>query len=1126
MKRITILSLMLFGLLTSMTTMAQGKKPVAAFSFKEGTAGWQVISMSDEEQIGWKWREGGYGAVPAGTMWSQPSAGKVRHAWLISPPLDLSDVTDSEFYLHYSQVYASNTVSVDAFFQEDANLDLTITDKDAFLAQWGDVHTNLNYKQNGGALGVDFSDISSWRNAYASVTNPQNLSMHDGKKIRMGIRVVNGTESSAITNTYIHEVTIAGNIIDEDAPVPDVTAVDSVGNTFARAWFEANEISKMYWAVKAQGESVASLSDIKDNLGSDVFVSSGTFDYNVPGSNVPFEIGDLEINTNYTLFYGAEDFSNNMSAVKTLNFSSDNDLTAPVISSIELTDISEVAATANISADEAGEIMLRIYESGWEPSNTEQFEGGQGAVVRVEAYKVKDFTAAADTIVRYLEPAKSYIAYGTVTDLTGNVSEIFKSDRFTTLTDDKAPVITSSSITDITNHGANLNIVCDEPTAGFGDVLLNWVATAQGTVLDADGVLNKTNGLASGVAVLDSATYDNVIVLDNLEKNTAYTIHCVAVDESENKSEVTAIDITTTDAMEEVPLFLQEFDVTNLNYHFVDVTIPEGSADSWKSNAGNSMVSVGNSVKPQQYDSWCVVGPVNLENILDIKAEWEGKKTWGEYADKLSLWVSSAYTGDGVIDINNWTQISQPGDFANTTGVQSAKRDVPVEFAKAKVYFAIRYNHTDWAHNWNIHWLKIYGSRVGDAPTPVVEWVETYNPTSTSATMLFNASTYGRVFWYLAEEDGSVPAAPTVDQVKSGSEASMSGILEYRAGNSIDQEFTLNNLKPGTKYHLYTAFRDAEYNWADGLTYFDPECIFETKSLEITSVKDSLVLATGSYLKMAAMSEGRLFWTVKEKGVAAPQNFDEIYSSFDKKGAFDYNATDESELSWYINSLDPETEYTAYMIMTEGSREYYSAIQSFDFTTSSIAVTTASHEQAMLMPGETDKYTVNFTAKTSSNGWIHLVMTEKGAVQPAIEDILDVSAGFAGKKFALTDPNDIVVQIDELSQANSSDFTAWIVVTSGDHVSPVYQLDSGTTTAIIPNVDESLIEIRGFRESVKLIYRGEEKTEVEIYNILGQLDRVVTVYPGENDINGLDKGINILSVKVNGGRVTKKVVIQ
>jgi hypothetical protein len=578
--------------------------------------------------------------------------------------------------------------------------------------------------------------------------------------------------------------------------------------------------------------------------------------------------------------------------------------------------------------------------------------------------------------------------------------------------------------------------------------------------------------------------------------------------------------------MEAVPLFLQEFDVTNLNYHFVDVTIPDGSADSWRSDAGNSMVTVANTVKPQQYDSWCIVGPVNLENILDVKVALEHQRGYGNYNDVLSLWVSDKYTGNKVVDMNDWTQISQPGDFDNGTGVQNLEKDVAADFAQKQVYFAIRYYHNQWSQNWKIHWLKIYGSRVGAAPTPVVDWVEARNPSSTSSTMLFNASTYGRVFWYLAEEDGSVPAAPTMDQVKSGSGAAKSGILEYRAGNYIDQEFILNNLKPGTKYHLYTAFRDAEYNWADGLTYFDPECIFETKSLEITSVKDSLVLATGSYLKMAAMSEGRLFWTVKEKGVAAPQNFDEIYSSFDKKGAFDYNATDESELSWYINSLDPETEYTAYMIMTEGSREYYSAIQSFDFTTSSIAVTTASHEQAMLMPGETDKYTVNFTAKTSSNGWIHLVMTEKGAVQPAIEDILDVSAGFAGKKFALTDPNDIVVQIDELSQANSSDFTAWIVVTSGDHVSPVYQLDSGTTTAIIPNVDESLIEIRGFRESVKLIYRGEEKTEVEIYNILGQLDRVVTVYPGENDINGLDKGINILSVKVNGGRVTKKVVIQ
>ncbi len=1124
MKKITFYLLMAFVIGTA--SYAQ-RVPMAAFDFSEGDGGWIVKDMSDQTATGFVYRTTTYWQIPAGSWFTGGAKSQIRHSWVISPVIDLTNASETELLLTGAGLYGTSSANkMELYIQTDANLNLDLTDT-TFLTQWGDLHTNLNNDENG-ALGANFR--SSAKTA-VETTNPLNMAMYDGTKVRIGIRFFNPEISTANTrNLGITAVNVSAINTETDPPDNSVTAIDSVGNTFARGWFTADEICKMYWAVKPQGGTVADLAEIKANLGSDVFVSSGTFDYNIVGGSTPFEIADLEINTAYTLLYGAEDFLNNASTVASSDFSSDNDLAAPVISSLAIDNITEISAVGHVIADEAGIIMLRVYESGWEPETLEQFENGQGDIVGVNAYKVYDFNSSADTLLQYFEPATTYIAYATVTDLTGNVSDIFKSSTFTTLADSKVPVISSASISGITNHGGELTLVCDEPAAGFGDVIAHWVATTQGTVLTSAQVLTRENGLASGTATLDSATYDNLIALDNLDKNTAYTIHCVAVDESDNVSDVTAINMTTTDVLEEVPLYLQEFNVENLNYHFATVTMPEGGI-GWFSDAANSRVGVTNStvkIRDEFYDTWCVVGPIDLSNILDIAAEWQGEKTYGNYGDKLSLWVTDAYTGDGVIDINNWTQVSVAGDFAKVAGTQSVKQLVPAGFDKAGVYFAFRYYHDVWSHSWAIDWLKIYGSRVGSAPEPVIDWVETSQPGSTSANMMFTANTYGRAYWYLAEEVGGVPPAqPTMDQVKSGALASAYGYVEYTAGNYIDQNFTLNSLKPNTTYHLYTAFRDLEYNW-DPLVFYDAGVdVFTTKSLEITSATDSVVFATGTYLKMSALSEGRLYWTVKEQSQAAPIDFDEIYASFDKKGAFNYTVVDESEVAWYVNQLIPETAYTAYMIMTEGSREYYSAIQSVNFTTPALAVTQASHDPAVLMAGETDKYTVTFNAESSCPGWIHLVMTDKGAPEPAIEDILDVSAGFGGQKFSFDDPTDIVLQINDLTQAQGENFTAWLVVTSSEYISPVYQLDSSISSAIGDTKDnESLISFRNTHNGVQVVYGGTEPTKLVVFNIVGQAINTSDVMPGINHVGGLNKGVYVLSVVVNGERITRKIVIQ
>jgi hypothetical protein len=1121
-KRITTLLMMV--VFCGAALLAQ-RVPMASFQFSEGEGGWIVKDMSDQTATGFVFRTQNYWEVPANHWYTGGAKSQIRHSWIISPVIDLTNGADTELLVSGAGLYGTDGANqMELYIQTDASLNLNEADPTAFLTQWGDIHTDLN---NDAAIGTDFG--ASAKTAVGT-TNPLNMAMYDGMKVRIGIRFFNPAISDANTrNLCITAVNVSANNTETDPPVNSVTAIDSVGNTFARGWFTADEICKMYWAIKPQGGTVADLAEIKANLGSDAFVSSGTFDYNIVGGSTPFEMAGLEINTAYTLLYGAEDFLNNASAVASVDFSSDNDLVAPVISSIAVDNITEVSAIAHVMADEAGEIMLRVYESGWEPDTYEQFENGQGSVVNVNAYKVYDFVAAADTLLEYLEPAMTYIVYGTVTDLTGNISEIFKSDYFSSLADAKAPVITSATIANITNHGGDLTLVCDEPVAGFGDVIAHWVATTQGTVLTSAQVLSRENGLASGTAALDSATYDNLIPVDNLEKNTAYTIHCVAVDETENVSAVTAIDMTTTNLLEEVPLYLQEFDVANLNYHFATVTMPEGGI-GWESDPANSWVRVNNNVKTRDvfYDTWCVVGPIDLTGVLDIAAEWQGEKTYGSYADKLSLWVTDAYTGDGVIDINNWTQVSQPGDFANAAGIQSVKQPVPAGFDKAGVYFAFRYYHDVWAHSWNINWLKIYGSRVGITPTPVIDWVETSNPGSTSVNMMFTANTYGRAYWYLAEEVGGVaPAAPTMDQVKSGANASAHGYVEYTAGNYIDQNFTLSGLKPNTTYHLYTVFRDLEYTWAADVFYDDWGCVFTTKSLEITSATESLTLATGANLQMTALSEGRLYWTVKEQGLPAPANFDEIYASFDTKGAFNYNFIDESPEIWYTgNKLMPETAYTAYLIMTEGTREHYSAIQSIDFTTPAIQVTQATHDPAVLMAGETDKYSVTFNAQTSSMGWIHLVMTAKGAAEPAIEDILDISAGFGGQKFSLDNPADVVLQIDNLTQDQGENFTAWLVIASGEYISPVYQLDSTTPTAISEKGNASVTRFMTIPNGIKVDFAGKKTSAMTVYNVVGQVVDVVNVNPGMNTVIGLTKGIYILILNEDGKKVSRKVIVQ
>lgn len=1137
--KLTIGILFLFLSIFNQDVGAQ-KIPIYISEFSYDNQGWVTHDLSTSEANGnptrsWRWSNYVWGGS-SGSL-NIFGGGVMKNSWAISPVIDLANVTDSEFYLTYAHIWGTEAANkLFLYVQLADSIDLNQQDDNAFIAQWGTaVKINLNQEVNAAQLGIPHTNPAYDGNKYHT-TVAQNLSMFDGKKVRIGVHLYNLVSYSEAQkkNVFIKLVQVAGLTDDKVAPVVDVPKIDSIGNTFARGHVITDGITKVNWGVKLKGQAAPNLTELIQNTGTAAFITSGVVQVNAGGRLVNFDIKNLTTNTEYTLFYGGTDFSNNVSEVKSIDFKTGNDLTAPVIQSITAANLENTSVTPEVVANETGTLLCRLYTAGWEPTTVAEFRAGTNNV-RSTTLKYDTVGIAKKLLFEALVPNTSYIIYATVTDFTGNVSEIFKSEVFTTPADVTLPVITSINVTDIGNHGGKLNLTVSEPAAGYGDVYAYWVATAKGVTLSKEDVIARKGALASGIsAKLDSATKMNTIQLDNLEKSTDYTIHAVAQDASLNISEVSSVDITTASALENSLLFLQDFNLLNRNYHFLDVVIPAGKT-GWASapNATDETGDIGavtvknyntTSAQPAQ-DSWCMIGPIDLTGKVDIMAELMFRATYGTYKDHIQLWISKGYKAGDEFTIDNWTKISEDNDSPANNLLQIMNKAVPAGFDTAGVYIGVRYLHTRYNFNVKVHRLKVVGKSIGATPAPVIDYVEAVPASSTTAQVTFAASDFGRGFYYLVKDNGETPQTPTYTQVVGGDGAAVSGYYEYTAGNYSDQKFTITGLEPNTKYHLFTGFRDLIYTKASSVYYDAATTVIQTPALELLSLKDSIVYATNITPIATASTPGRIYWTVKGATDVAPATSRDIISSFSTRGSLNYNSILQEASNWTVSNLKPDSSYVCYAILTDAASKFASTIQSFAFSTPKLEILTAQYDSAIVSDPVNMTYTVPFKATASSNGKLYVLLTDVNAPQPLLDSVLVGKSGFASGSVTVSTPTEIIMELSNLTETQSKSFNAWFVLQSGNYFSEMLKVSTMPTS--ISNLDEnSNFELWSINKNVVLDMKKATDKNVRIMDIAGRILIDQRVNPGLNQINLQHAGIYLVIVQFDNQVITRKVIVK
>ena len=1116
------------------------KIPIAISDFTTDKQGWITHDLSTAQTNGiisasWHWST---------TLWDGsrgylsilPGGNVLRNSWAVSPVIDLANVTDAEFYLTFAHKWGTKDANKLFLFAQLADsIDLNQQVDSAFNAQWGSaVRLNLNQEENAAQLGIPNTN-PTYEGYQLHTTSAQNLSMFDGKKIRFGIHFNNIVAYSAANskNVHIKLVQVAGTTNDIVAPVIDVPKIDSIGNTFARGYVTTDGITKVNWSVKLKGEPAPNLTELIQNTGTTAFQSSGVVQVNAGGREVKFDIKGLTINTEYTLFYGGTDFSNNVSGVKSIDFTTGNDLVAPVIQSIVATELNNTSVIPEVVANETGTLVCRLYSAGWEPNTVAEFIAGTNNV-RTTTIKYDTVGIAKKILFEKLVPNTSYIVYATVTDFTGNVSNIFKSAAFTTTADVTAPVITSINVTEIGNHGGKLNLTVSEPAAGYGDVYAYWVATAKGATLTKEDVIARKGALASGVsAKLDSATKVNIIPFDNLEKSTEYTIHAVAQDASLNISDVSTVNITTTSALESSLLFLQDFNLLNRNYHFLDVVIPDGKTGWASAPTSTETGDVGavtatnrntTSTEPAQ-DSWCMIGPIDLTGKVDITAELMFRATYGTYKDHLQMWISKGYKAGDTFTIDNWTKISEDNDSPSNNLTQIINKAVPAGFDTAGVYIGVRYLHTRFNYNVKVHRLKMFGKSIGTAPAPVIDYVEATPTSSTTAQVTFAASDFGRGFYYLVKDNGETPQTPTITQVVGGDGAAVSGYYEYTAGNNSDQKFNITGLEPNTKYHLFAGFRDLIYTNANTVYYDAATTVIQTPALELLSLKDSLVYATNITNIATASTPGKIYWTVKGATDLVPTTSREIISSFSSRGSLNYSSILQEASNWTVSNLKPDSSYVCYAILTDAAAKYASTIQSFPFSTPKLEILTAQYDSAVVSDPVNMTYTIPFKATASSNGKMYVLLTDVNAAQPLLDSVLVGRSGFASGSFTVSTPKDIIMEVANLTEAQSKSFNAWLVLQSGNYVSEMFKL-STSPTSISNLAENSNFELWSSNKNVVLNIKKATNKNIRIMDITGRTLIEKRVNLGQNQIGQFKAGVYLVMVQFDNQTYTKKVIVK
>lgn len=332
--------------------------------------------------------------------------------------------------------------------------------------------------------------------------------------------------------------------IDETAPVLTSPAGTETGATTASLSVSTDEPNgDVYWVV-TQSSTTPSQTQIKagqDHTGS-AAEDAGAITVTAVGAQYDNATG-LPVNTTCYAHFMHEDSSGNKStAVSSTSFTTDDDQTAPTLSSPSAAETGDTTASLSVSTDEAnGTLYWVVTQSATSPSAA-QVKAGQdhtGSAADDSGSQAVTATGTQNAGASGLAEQTTYYAHLMHEDAATNQSSVASSSSFTTeeTPDTTPPVLTSPTGTATGMTTADLSVTTDKATG-----TIYWVVTQSATAptktqvkagQDHAGSAAEDSGsiaVSSTGAKTDSAT--------GLPSATTHYAHFMHEDAASNQSAV------------------------------------------------------------------------------------------------------------------------------------------------------------------------------------------------------------------------------------------------------------------------------------------------------------------------------------------------------------------------------------------------------------------------------------------------------------------------------------------------------------------------------------------------------------------------------------------------------------
>ena len=338
--------------------------------------------------------------------------------------------------------------------------------------------------------------------------------------------------------------TISFTTPDTTPPNLSSATATSISDTGATLNFTSNEAGTYFYLLYDAGISAPiSSAIIAQSAASPTLAkATGAISAATPRTST---LTGLTPGTSYKAYVVVRDAASNVSSIATIAFTTP-DTTAPILSSVSASNISDTGATINFTSNEAGTYFYLLYASGSiAPISSAIIAQNAASPTIAKATGAISAASLLASDLTSLTPLTSYKAYVVVRDAASNVSSI-STISFTTnaLPDTTAPTITLETVTALTENTATIQFTSDESGTFFYLLYPDAIASPDTATIIAQGAASPTLARATGAVSVNSP---KIVNLTGLVSVTSYKAYVVVRDSALNISFISTISFTTPD---------------------------------------------------------------------------------------------------------------------------------------------------------------------------------------------------------------------------------------------------------------------------------------------------------------------------------------------------------------------------------------------------------------------------------------------------------------------------------------------------------------------------------------------------------------------------------------------------